>query len=70
MRLVTGAAIIDTHDLSSLERSLAELPAAELRAVLESMATKPALLDERNLAELASILSRLDPKPEKPRRLT
>lgn len=70
MRLVTGAAIIDTRDLSSLERSLAELPAAELRAVLESMATKPALLDERNLAELASLLSRLDPKPEKPRRLT
>lgn len=70
MRLVTGAAIIDTHDLSSLERSLAELPAAELRAMLESMATKPTLLDERNLAELASILSRLDPKPEKPRRLT
>jgi len=70
MRLVTGAAIIDTHDVSSLERSLAKLPAAELRAMLESMATTPALLDERNLAKLASILSRLDPKSEKPRRLT
>lgn len=69
-RLVTGAAIIDTPDLSRLERSLAELPAAGLRAMLASMATKPALLDEANLAELASILSRLDSKAEKPRRLT
>jgi hypothetical protein len=70
MRLVAGAAIIDTQDLSRLERSLAELPAAELRAVLESMVTQPALLDEGNLAELASILSRLDPMSEKRRRLT
>lgn len=70
MRLLAHADIIDTHDLSGLERSLAELPAAELRELLASMATNPALLDEENLAELASMLSRLHQKPEKTRRLS
>jgi hypothetical protein len=70
MRLVASASIIDTDDLSALERSFAELPAAELPAVLKAMVTNPALLAEGNLAELASILSRLDPKSEKPHPLT
>lgn len=58
MRLVAGANIVDGRDLAELERSLAELPAEQLKALIEAMATNPAMLGEDTLAELASILGR------------
>jgi hypothetical protein len=63
MRLVASANIVDGEGdgITELERSLAELPPAQVRSLLEAMATDPTLLSEDTLAELASILGRRDP---------
>lgn len=63
MRLVASANIGDREGdgIAELERSLAELPPAQVRSVLEAMATDPTMLREDTLAELASILGRRDP---------
>ena len=58
MRLVADANIVDGDGVAELERSLAALPADQLKALIQSMATNPGLLQEHNLAELASILGR------------
>jgi hypothetical protein len=58
LRLVAAANIVDGGGLAELERSLAELPADQLRALIEAMATNPTMLAEDRLAELASILGR------------
>jgi hypothetical protein len=60
MRLVRSATIIDGGGIAELERSLAQLPSEEVRALLEAMATDPSMLGEDTLAELASILGRRD----------
>jgi hypothetical protein len=71
MRLVASANIGDREGdgITELERSLAELPPAQVRSLLEAMATDPTMLREDTLAELASILGRRDPSPENVRRL-
>lgn len=56
VRLVSGANIVDGGGVVELERSLAELPADQLRALIEMMATSPAMLGEDSLAQLASLL--------------
>jgi hypothetical protein len=56
MRLVAGANIIGGEGVTELERWLAELPADQLRALIQTMATRPAMLDEESLAQLASLL--------------
>ena len=63
MRLVSSASIVDGggDGITELERSLAELPPAQVRSLLEAMATDPTMLSEDTLAELASILGRRDP---------
>lgn len=58
MRLVADANIVDGNGVPELERSLAALPADQLKALIQAMATNPSLLQEDNLAELASILGR------------
>lgn len=58
MRLVTNANIVDAADIAELKRSLAELPAEQVKGLLEAMATNPSLLTEETLAELASLLGR------------
>ncbi len=58
MRLVTRADIVDGEDLEELQRSLAELPAEQIKGVIEAMATDPSKLSEETLAELASVLGR------------
>ena len=60
MRLVTSANIIDREDdgVHEIERSLAELPPAQIKSLLQAMATNPTMLSEDTLAELASILGR------------
>ena len=64
MRLVTGANIVDGEgdggSVAELERSLAELPPAQVRSLLEKMAADPTMFSEHTLAELASILGRRD----------
>ncbi|NNM46997.1 hypothetical protein [Knoellia koreensis] len=58
IRLVAKAHIIDTDGLEQLQRSIAELPPAQLRGLLEAMALNPSLLSDESLAELASLLAR------------
>jgi hypothetical protein len=43
-----------------LKRSLAELPADQIKSLIEVMATNPSMLGEDTLTELASILGRRD----------
>lgn len=58
LKLVAEAEIDDGSDLPELKRSLAELPAEDLRRLVESMVKNPGLLREDSLADLASILGR------------
>ena len=58
MRLVTSASIVDGEGLAELKHPLAELPPDQIKGLIEAMATKPAMLGEDTLAELASILGR------------
>lgn len=58
LRLVMNATIVDGEGLGELTRSLAELPADQVKSLIEAMATDPTLLGEDNLAELASVLGR------------
>ena len=62
MRLVMGANLLDGEGdgLAELERSLAELPPAQVRSLLEKMVADPTMFSEDTLAELASILGRRD----------
>ena len=61
MRLVTSSHIVGDEDIAELKRSLAELPADQVKSLLTAMATNPAMLGEDTLAELASILGRRSP---------
>ena len=58
LRLVASARIVDGEDAESVRRSISERPAGQLRSVIESMVLNPALLQESNLAQLASLLDR------------
>lgn len=58
MRLVKSANLVDSDGPAELKRSLAELPPAQLKSLLQAMATDPSLLSEANLADLASLLGR------------
>ena len=50
MRRVAGANIVDGGGVAELERSLEELPADQLKALIQSMATNPATPGEDSLA--------------------
>lgn len=58
LRLVARADIVEGEDLEELKRSLGELPPSQVKALIEAMVKNPSLLDEINLAELASLLGR------------
>ena len=60
IRLVTSARIVDGEGFAELKRSLAELPADQVRSLIEAMVTNPSMFGEDSLAELASILGRRD----------
>lgn len=69
MRLVEGAEIVEGGGPEELAASLAELPADQVKALLEAMATKPELLGDDALADLASLLAQTV-QPTEVRRLT
>ena len=58
MRLITESDIVDGEGVTELEQSLAALPPDQVRRLIETMATNPALLGDDNLAQLASLLGR------------
>ena len=65
MRLVSSAIIVDGDGLAELERSLAELPPDQIKALIAAMVASPSLLGEDTLAELASVLGRRNGSPPK-----
>ncbi|NIZ93498.1 hypothetical protein [Kineococcus rubinsiae] len=58
MRLVGSANMVDGEDFAEIKRSLAQLPANQVKGLIEAMATKPSMLGEDTLAEIASLLGR------------
>lgn len=58
MRLVESATIVGAEGLADVEQALSDLDQDDLRRLLETMATNPALLEE---AALAGFASRLEP---------
>lgn len=56
IRLVENASIVGGESIVELQRSLTELSSGEVRRLLEEMAKNPSMLNEKSLAELASIL--------------
>ena len=68
MRLVEEADIIDSTGIEGVKAALAELPADDTKALIEAMATDPAMLKDDTLAQLASLLARRELERQ-PRRL-
>lgn len=60
MRVVGSADIADGADLSEVQSWLGRLDPADLTDLLQAMAKDPRLLTEDSLANLASVLGRLD----------
>lgn len=57
-RLVAQADIVEGEDLEELRQSLGELPSGQVKELVQAMVKDPSLLDEANLAKLASLLGR------------
>lgn len=58
MRLVGNADVVDANGLADLRRSLRQLPADQVKSLIEEMVRNPLMLGEDTLADLASILGR------------
>lgn len=58
MRLVRAAKILDSEGVVQVERSLAQIPSAQLKGLIETMAATPTMLEEKGLGDLASVLGR------------
>lgn len=70
MRLVSSAQIVEGGGPDELAQSLAELPAEEVRGLIEAMVTNPSMLGEETLADLASLLGQTPRPEEEEHRLT
>lgn len=57
LRMVKSARIVGVEDYSEIERAIAELPPAQLQALMVAMVKNPALLEDGSLANLASMLN-------------
>ena len=60
IRLVENAFLVGGESIAEVQHSLTELPSGEVRRLLEEMAKNPSMLNEKSLAELASILGPLN----------
>jgi len=72
MKLVSNANIVDGEGLAELQRTLAELPPQQVKAIIEAVEANPSVLDGDVLAELGKLLglNSIEPDPvpiEKPR---
>lgn len=61
LRLVSDAEIVEGVGLAELKSSLSEIPAEQVRGVIEAMVKDPAMMREHTLAELAAVISREHP---------
>ena len=60
LRMVSDSQIIDTEDSETIRSTLSQIPREHLIAVIEHMTRHPHLLEEPNLANLASIIGRVN----------
>ena len=60
LRMVSDSQIIDTKDSETIRSTLSQIPREHLIAVIEHMTRHPHLLEESNLANLASIIGRVN----------
>lgn len=60
MRMVQSADILDAENIAEVESKIAELPPSEVRELMSRMVTDPSMLGEETLAELASVLARVN----------
>ncbi len=60
MRMVRSADILDVENIAEIESKIAELPPSEVRELMSRMVTDPSMLGEETLAELASVLARVN----------
>ena len=60
LRMVSDSQIIDTKDFETIRSTLSQIPREHLIAVIEHMPRHPHLLEESNLANLASIIGRVN----------
>lgn len=60
LRMVSDSQIIDTEDSETIRSALAQIPREHLIAVIEHMTRHPHLLEESNLANLASLIGRVN----------
>ena len=60
LRMVSDSQIIDTEDSDTIRSTLSQIPREHLIAVIEHMTRHPHLLEESNLANLASIIGRVN----------
>ena len=60
LRTVSDSQIIDTEDSETIRSTLAQIPREHLIAVIEHMTRHPHLLEESNLANLASLIGRVN----------
>ena len=70
MRMVRSADILDVDNIVEVESKIAELPPSEVQELMSRMVTDLSMLGEETLAELASVLARINrPAREEFRRL-
>ena len=60
LRMVSDSQLIDTEDSETIRSTLSQIPREHLIAVIEHMTRHPHLLEESNLANLASIIGRVN----------
>lgn len=60
LRMVSDSQIIDTEDSETIRSTLSQIPREHLIAVIQHMTRHPHLLEESNLANLASIIGRVN----------
>lgn len=60
LSMIRSADVIDTDGFDEVEARIAELPPSEVRELISRMVTDPSMLSEQTLAELASVLARVD----------
>lgn len=60
MRLVNNAEIVDQIDADGVRDAISKLPPETVAELVKRMATSPSMLEEKSLAELASVLARED----------
>lgn len=64
LRILKSSRIVDVDDFAQIEQAVAQIPAAQLQALIVEMVKNPGLLEDSSLANLASMLHSRAELPE------